>query len=245
MEYEVFTIKLGIGWMIWMKNQSSMSYISLGPWCFDHGKLGEWDQFSVSPSTFFENKSFEPSLHRFLESRNSISSYPPVTQLVHGKSPVCWRLPHIFCRIKLAEGYTTLLAQYPPNETLVWPWIALHFRHIGAFHFECGFIWLYKIILNICQDGWSMFKQCFIFPKKMAFFWILDIRKITSVPQARTWNGPKQSCRVFVTSEQIQGWFGGDLWMATGYPLVNQHSNVKSPFFMGKSTINGHFPLLC
>ena len=29
------------------------------------------------------------------------------------------------------------------------------------------------------------------------------------------------------------------------YPLVNQHSNGKSPFLMGKSTINGHFPLLC
>ena len=67
MEYEVFTIKLGIGWMIWMKNQSSISYISLGPWCFDHGKLGEWDQFSVSPSTLFENNNFELSLHRFLE----------------------------------------------------------------------------------------------------------------------------------------------------------------------------------
>ena len=29
------------------------------------------------------------------------------------------------------------------------------------------------------------------------------------------------------------------------YPLVNQHSNGKSPFLMGKSTINGHFQLLC
>ena len=29
------------------------------------------------------------------------------------------------------------------------------------------------------------------------------------------------------------------------YPLVNSHSNGKSPFLMGKSTINGHFQLLC
>ena len=29
------------------------------------------------------------------------------------------------------------------------------------------------------------------------------------------------------------------------YPLVNWHSNGKSPFFMGKSTINGNFQLLC
>ena len=29
-----------------------------------------------------------------------------------------------------------------------------------------------------------------------------------------------------------------------GYPLVNQHSNGKSPCLMGKSTINGHFQLL-
>ena len=29
------------------------------------------------------------------------------------------------------------------------------------------------------------------------------------------------------------------------YPLVNQRNSGKSPFLMGKSTINGHFPLLC
>jgi hypothetical protein len=26
------------------------------------------------------------------------------------------------------------------------------------------------------------------------------------------------------------------------YPLVNKHNYGKSPFFMGKSTINGDFP---
>ena len=31
--------------------------------------------------------------------------------------------------------------------------------------------------------------------------------------------------------------------MFLSYPLVNQHSNGKSSFFMGKSTINGHFQL--
>ena len=29
-----------------------------------------------------------------------------------------------------------------------------------------------------------------------------------------------------------------------GYPLVNQHSYGKSPFFIGKSTINGHLQYL-
>ena len=51
--------------------------------------------------------------------------------------------------------------------------------------------------------------------KKIAFFFGSSTSVPQLLPQARTWNGPKQSCRVFVTSEQIQGWFGGDLWMAT------------------------------
>jgi hypothetical protein len=57
----------------------------------------------------------------------------------------------------------------------------------------------------------------FSLPKKSPSFGSSTSEKSPQlVPQARTWNGPKQSCRVFVTSEQIQGWFGGDLWMATG-----------------------------
>jgi hypothetical protein len=31
------------------------------------------------------------------------------------------------------------------------------------------------------------------------------------------------------------------IMFSRGNPLVNEHSNGKSPFFMGKSTINGHF----
>jgi len=31
------------------------------------------------------------------------------------------------------------------------------------------------------------------------------------------------------------------IMFSRGNPLVNEHSNGKSPFFMGKSTINGNF----
>jgi len=41
---------------------------------------------------------------------------------------------------------------------------------------------------------------------------------------------------VNVTIYSIHGSYGYG-----AYPLVNKHSYGKSPFFMGKSTINGHF----
>jgi hypothetical protein len=38
-----------------------------------------------------------------------------------------------------------------------------------------------------------------------------------------------------------QAVFSAPDFMGEAYPLVNYHSYWKSPFFMGKSTTNGHF----
>ena len=55
---------------------------------------------------------------------------------------------------------------------------------------------------------------------------------------------PIQPCKASATSAtdpEVPGYSYDMSACHVSYPLVNEHSNGKSQFLMGKSTINGHF----
>jgi hypothetical protein len=85
-----------------------------------------------------------------------------------------------------------------------------------------------------------MFCRCFnIIPRAPVSLALNTARRAWEDRHLHGRHGQGPSRMTPIVTSMRHGAFFGEIICC--YPLVNKHSNGKSPFLMGKSTITGHF----